>query len=133
MAMAILAELSVDECIELLAAKRVGRAAICTPLGPHVVPVNYAVHGDSIVFRTAPYSILGTYGCLGDIAFEVDHVDGENHLGWSVIAVGRGEMLEDAEDIEEVRWAHHLEPWAEGPRTLFVRMRWREVTGRRLR
>ena len=133
MAMARLTELGVEECVELLNAKQVGRAAICTPLGPHVVPVNYAIHDGAIVFRTAPYSILGTYGCLGDIAFEVDHVDAESHLGWSVVAVGRGEMLENAEEIEEVRWAHHLEPWAEGPRTLFIRLRWREVTGRSLR
>lgn len=133
MTMGKLAELTVEECVELLSAKTVGRAAICTPTGPHVVPVNYAVHAGSIVFRTAPYSLLGTYGWSGDIAFEVDHVDSENHLGWSVIAVGRGEMLEDLEEIEEVRWAHHLQPWADGPRTLFMRLRWRELTGRRIR
>ncbi|MGH3363728.1 MAG: pyridoxamine 5'-phosphate oxidase family protein, partial [Nocardioidaceae bacterium] len=59
MRMGSLRELSVDECVELLSANVVGRAAICTPSGPHVVPVNYAVDGDSIVFRTTPYSVLG--------------------------------------------------------------------------
>jgi len=130
--MGSLRELSVDECVELLSANVVGRAAICTPSGPHVVPVNYAVDGESIVFRTAPYSVLGTYGWAGDVAFEVDHIEPKEHTGWSLVAVGRGEMVEDLEEIEEIRWAHEPKPWADGPRPLFVRVRWREITGRRI-
>lgn len=127
-----LSEITATECVDLLAGRTVGRAAICTPTGPHVVPVNYTVDGDSIVFRTTPYSVLGTYAWAGDIAFEVDDLDVDNHSGWSVVAHGRGEMVEDLEDIEEVRWAHDPKPWAEGARPLYVRLRWREVTGRRI-
>ena len=128
----MLTELTVEECIALLSAGVVGRAAICTPTGPHITPVNYAVHEQSIVFRTTPYSVLGTYAWAGDIAFEVDHIDVENHEGWSVVAVGRGEMVEDLEEIEEIRWAHDPKPWASGPRVLYVRLHWRELTGRRI-
>ena len=127
-----LKELTVEECIELMSAGVVGRAAICTPTGPHVAPVNYAVHKDSIVFRTTPYSVLGTYAWAGDIAFEMDDIDVANHTGWSVVAVGRGQMVEDLEDIEEIRWAHDPKPWADGARPLYVRLRWRELTGRRI-
>ena len=130
--MGVLQEMSAAECVELLAAGVVGRAAICTPDGPHVVPVNYAVDGDSIVFRTTPYSVLGTYGWAGDIAFEVDHIDTAAHAGWSIVARGRGEMVEDIEEMEEIRWAHDPKPWADGPRPLYVRLRWREITGRRI-
>jgi uncharacterized protein len=130
--MGTLEELSVEECIDLLRAGLVGRAAICTPAGPHVVPVNYAVHGDSVVFRTTPYSVLGTYSWAGDIAFEIDHVDVERHEGWSVVAVGRGEMVEDVEEVEEIRWANDPRPWAEGSRPLIVRLRWRQISGRRI-
>lgn len=132
MRMGRLRELSVDECVELLSANVVGRAAICTPSGPHVVPVNYAVDGDSIVFRTTPYSVLGTYAWAGDIAFEVDQIDMGSHRGWSVVARGHGEMVEDVEEIEEIRWAHEPKPWADGARPLYVRLRWREITGRRI-
>lgn len=36
----------------------VGRVARATPVGPRIVPVNYLVHEDAIVVRTAPYSRL---------------------------------------------------------------------------
>jgi uncharacterized protein len=130
--MGTLQELSTEECVDLLRAGLVGRAAICTPAGPHVVPVNYTVHGDAVVFRTTPYSVLGTYSWAGDIAFEIDHVDLERHEGWSVVAVGRGEMVEDVEEVEEIRWANEPRPWADGARPLIVRLRWRQITGRRI-
>lgn len=130
--MSRLSEIAAAECVELLAGKVVGRAAICTPTGPHVVPVNYTVHRDSIVFRTTPYSVLGTYAWAGDIAFEVDDLDVDSHQGWSVVVRGAGEMVEDLEDIEEIRWAHDPKPWADGARPLLVRLVWREITGRRI-
>lgn len=130
--MATLVELSTEECIDLLRDNVVGRAAICTPGGPHVVPVNYTVHGDAIVFRTQPYSVLGTYAWTSDIAFEVDHVDPERRLGWSVVVVGRGEMVEDVDELEAIRLVNEPTPWADGPRRLYVRLRWSQVSGRRL-
>lgn len=125
-------ELTPEECVDLLGAQLVGRAAICTPSGPHVVPVNYAVHRDAVVFRTTPYSTLGSFGWAGDIAFEVDQLDAEQHTGWSVVALGKGEVVDDLDDLEEIRWAHDPIPWADGPRWLYVRVRWRRLTGRRI-
>jgi nitroimidazol reductase NimA-like FMN-containing flavoprotein (pyridoxamine 5'-phosphate oxidase superfamily) len=130
--MGVLRELSVDECVDLLGANIVGRAAICTPSGPHVVPVNYSLLNGAVIFRTTPYSVLGTYAWAGDIAFEVDQVDPVTHRGWSVVAVGPGEMVEDVEELEQIRWAHDPQPWADGARPLYVRLRWREITGRRI-
>ena len=63
-------QLSVSECRDLLEGGVVGRVAMATPVGPRIVPVNYSVHGDAIVFRTAPYSELSTYGWNADLAFE---------------------------------------------------------------
>ena len=125
-------ELTVEECVELLTAGVVGRAAICTPTGPHVVPVNYTVDGDSIVVRTTPYSVLGTYSWAGEVAFEVDDFDTEAHAGWSVVVHGRCEMVDDIGQIARIHWRHDPSPWAPGPRSLYLRLRWREVTGRRI-
>ena len=88
-------ELTIDECLELLNSGLVGRVALSTPVGPRIVPVNYAMYGDAIVFRTAPYSELGTYGWNADVAFEIDNIDYEKHQGWSVVAIGRAELVED--------------------------------------
>src|SRR6266508_4316639 len=52
-ARAELDELDRDECFRLLASVPVGRIAVCGPgQAPLVVPVNFALDGDVIVFRT---------------------------------------------------------------------------------
>ena len=43
-----------DECRRLLAADDVGRLAIIDGGTPAVFPINYALDGDAIVFRTGP-------------------------------------------------------------------------------
>ena len=126
------AELSVEECRDLLSRHVVGRVALATPGGPRIVPVNYAMHEDSIVFRTAPYSELGTYGWDTELAFEVDHIDEERHSGWSVIALGRGSLIEDPGELAEIRGRWDPHPWAGGSRQLYMRITWRTLTGRRL-
>jgi len=49
-----LVELSRDECLELLGPMSVGRIAYTTDDGPRVLPVNYVLEADSVVFRTVP-------------------------------------------------------------------------------
>ena len=36
------------------------------------------------------------------------------------------------ENLKEIRWAHEPKPWADGTRPLYIRLRWREITGRRI-
>ena len=120
------------ECRELLEGGVVGRLAMATPVGPRIVPVNYAVHGDAIVFRTAPYSELSTYGWDTDLAFEVDHIDYETHLGWSVVALGRAHVVDDPDEVQRIRATWDPRPWAPGSRNLYVKVVWRELSGVRL-
>jgi uncharacterized protein len=128
-------ELTQEVCLELLsggAAGRVGRVAMATPVGPRIVPVNYAVHDDAIVFKTAPYSELSTYGWNTELAFEIDHLDYEKQHGWSVVAVGRAHVVSDTEELAAIREHWELRPWAGGSRNLYVKLVWRELTGRRV-
>ena len=61
-AMTIPAELDYTTCLSLLREEEVGRVAVCTSDGPRIVPVNYTVvDDDTLVFRTTPYSALGTH------------------------------------------------------------------------
>ena len=125
-------ELSGEECLRLQRSGVVGRIAISSPDGPHIVPVNYSVVGDRLIFRTTPYSLLGTYGRNAQLAFEVDHFDYEQHRGWSVVARGRGDAISDAAEIQRIREQWPPRPWADGQRNLFFKLRWSELSGRRI-
>ena len=125
-------ELTLDECLELLQVGVLGRVALTTPMGPRIVPINYAMHDDAIVFRTTPYSELGTYGWNTDLAFEIDHIDYEKHQGWSVVAIGRSSLVEDPEELGDIRSHWDPTPWAGGRRHLYIRLVWRDLTGRRI-
>jgi nitroimidazol reductase NimA-like FMN-containing flavoprotein (pyridoxamine 5'-phosphate oxidase superfamily) len=104
---------------------------MATPVGPRIVPVNYSVRGDSIVFRTAPYSELSTYGWDTELAFEVDELDRETHQGWSVVAVGRAHVEDDPDEVQRIR-REWRQQWAPGSRNLYVKLAWRALTGVRL-
>ena len=125
-------ELAYEKCRELISGSVVGRVAVSTPTGPRIVPVNYAVVDDAVVFRTTPYSVLGTYAWNTTLAFEVDSIDYENHRGWSVVATGRGTMVEDRDELARIRAFWDPQPWVAGPRLLYVKLRWDELTGRRI-
>lgn len=121
-------EITSAECYELLASRSVGRVAFVVDGAPIVVPVNHAVDGDDIVFRTSPHSELGRSMAHGPVAFQVDDFDDFSQSGWSVLVHGSAHYDDpDAGSIEE-----RPRPWAEGVRVLVVRIRPLQVTGRRL-
>lgn len=126
-------ELAYDECVRLLHAGVLGRAAVSTPQGPQITPMNYSVVAETIVLTTSPYSALGTYGAGSVVAFEIDHFDYETHTGWSVSLRGRAEVVQNQADDEEL---HHTRrhwlprPWADGTRDLCLRIPWTELSGR---
>lgn len=125
-------QLTVTECRDLLEEGAVGRVAMATPVGPRIAPVNYVVHGDAIMFRTAPYSELSTYGWNVELAFETDMIDQDTRMGWSVVAVGRAHVVEDPDEIQRIRRLGDPDPWASGPRHLYVSLVWRQLSGVRL-
>lgn len=126
-----LMELSRSECETLLRRGVIGRVAIATPTGPHVMPLNYSVSGSSVVVCTTPYSMLGTYGRDSMLAFEIDHFEHPRQRGWSVVVRGRAEAVEDQDELRTLVRALPR-PWAAGRRSLYLRIPLTEVTGRRL-
>ena len=130
--MAELRELSYAECRGLLVRQRAGRVAVATPDGPHIIPLNYSVVGESIVFRTTPFSVLATYGRNAKLAFEVDHFRDEQRLGWSVVARGRADVVTDPAELDRIRKGVVPLPWADGSRNLYFRLDWKELSGRAL-
>jgi uncharacterized protein len=124
--------LSDTECQMLLRGGIVGRIAVTTRSGPHIVPVNYAVVDDAVVVRTAADSVLGSVTNGTRVAFEIDHVDHEQQLGWSVVVHGRVEWLEDPERLAQVASVWPPRPWAAGNRPRHLFLRWRRIEGRRI-
>jgi len=87
-------ELSLDECWELLRAHAMGRLAFHLADQVHIVPINYVVDKDTLLFRTAEGSKLLGVVMNDDVAFEID---GENgHIAWSVIVRGTAQLLDEA-------------------------------------
>jgi len=125
-------ELSAQECTTLIAGGGIGRVVFCNERGPQIYPVSFIVHGDDIIFRTSSYTTLGTSMHGQPVAFEVDELDLERRLGWSVIVTGVAQALDDPDDVARLSHCEGLEPWAGGARRLYVRIAPRGITGRRV-
>ncbi|MET8560196.1 pyridoxamine 5'-phosphate oxidase family protein [Streptomyces flaveolus] len=127
-----LRDLGADECRTLLSTHGVGRVAVSASDGrPAVVPVNYEIVDDAIVFRTAPGSVAAA--AVGtEVAFEVDHVDDAMSQGWSVLAVGPASVVTEPEAVRTLTQHAHSTPWAGGERETWVSIRPTSLTGRRI-
>lgn len=124
-----LAELRPYDCWALLGGVRVGRVAWCRPEGPRVVPVNLALVGGALWFRSSLDSAL-VRECSGRrVAIEVDEVDLAARSGWSVVVLGEAQVVEDADVPESL---HVLEVWPTGDRSAHVKVEPYDVSGRRL-
>ena len=124
-----LRELDDAECWELLGIREVGRIAYVDDRGPMVVPVTYVVTEGSLLVRVAPYSQLARYLPEARVALEVDDIDYFTRSGWSVVV--RGQMVPvDSDELPPIE--DRPTPWAEGQRTLHLRLTPEVVSGRRL-
>jgi nitroimidazol reductase NimA-like FMN-containing flavoprotein (pyridoxamine 5'-phosphate oxidase superfamily) len=119
------------ECIALLAGSSLGRIAVVTDDGrPLVFPVNFALDGDAIVLRTDAGTKLHQ-AREAWVAFECDGVDSVYHTGWSVLASGVAEEVHNAAEIADLARLP-LALWSPGPKSTWVRIRPRVLTGRRI-
>jgi hypothetical protein len=126
-----LAALTPDECRERLADSHIGRVVFVDARGPVALPVNYRVLDQDIVFRTAAFSSVLASSYVEWVGFEVDKIDESRHIGWSVLATGRIRVVDDETELRVLQELG-VKPWAEGPRTQYLRLSVRDVTGRRL-
>ncbi|GAA0316302.1 pyridoxamine 5'-phosphate oxidase family protein [Actinoallomurus spadix] len=132
-----LVSLDEAECLRLISPGGVGRLGYVGRYGPTILPVNYKLHEDTIVFRTAQDSPTdedlrtGIENAEYKVAFEIDELDPAARSGWSVLIQGSLHHVASEEERASVR-ASGVEPWAGGPRELYLRIRPTRVTGRRV-
>jgi nitroimidazol reductase NimA-like FMN-containing flavoprotein (pyridoxamine 5'-phosphate oxidase superfamily) len=123
--------LSVDECLDLLKGRSLGRLAYVVGGKPRILPLNYGIHQGSVVFRTSYGQLLDTIHQQA-VMFEIDHSEPSTHTGWSVIVHGIAEEIWRPEELDVVRELP-LRPWAPGDRDHYVRVLSSAITGRRIR
>lgn len=128
-----LATLSADECRALLVTHRprLGRLAFVAGEWPLVLPMNFAVDGDVVYFRSAGGSKLDAAVRCQRVAFQIDHIDEVWEEGWSLLALGHLRVVEDPDELARVRRLP-LRPWASGDKPYFLRLEIRSLSGRRI-
>jgi nitroimidazol reductase NimA-like FMN-containing flavoprotein (pyridoxamine 5'-phosphate oxidase superfamily) len=122
-----LEELSRAECWRALAECSIGRLGVITPDGlPYVVPVNYALDGETVVFQTDSGTKFDAL-LRHPVGFQVDEIDTTDRTGWTVLVQG----IAHETTPHEVQHLG-LVPWT-GPKRHWVRIVPRNVSGRRIR
>jgi nitroimidazol reductase NimA-like FMN-containing flavoprotein (pyridoxamine 5'-phosphate oxidase superfamily) len=126
-----LRKLSPAECLDLLEPGGIGRVGFASAEGIVMLPVNFAVTGKTIIFRTAPDTLLARYADA-KVSFEADHLDEALCEGWSVLVRGHAHRVTDEQAVQRLENGVHLEPWAPGARDVYVRIVPAQITGRRI-
>ncbi len=99
------------ECLRLLAADDFGRVGVLDGGHPLILPVNYAMDGDVVVFRTGEGTKLDAI--RGPACFEIDGHDSDAHTGWSVVVRGRLEEVTHHQQALFERLRDLATPWSQ--------------------
>lgn len=121
--------MTVEECWQTLREHEFGRLAYHLLGEVHITPINYAVDGQALLFRTTQGNKLLSVVMHGPVALEIDELGSEE--AWSVLARGHARVLE----ADEAEWTDTLplRPWVAGEKEMVVQIDPEEVTGRRFR
>lgn len=121
-----------EACLRPLAEEEVGRLAVVEGGAPVVFPVNFALDGEAVVFRSDGGTKLAAAE-RAPACFEVDWFDRGRRRGWSVVISGRLEEVTpyDGAALDRVRGLE-LDPWAAGAKPHWLRLVPGRITGRRV-
>ncbi|MEV7595894.1 pyridoxamine 5'-phosphate oxidase family protein [Kitasatospora sp. NPDC089797] len=126
-----LLDLTDAECWELVGTHGIGRIGLPVRPGPAVYPVNYVVDHASFAYRTGDRTSTAPEPGV-EVSFQVDHIDEYLGRGWSVLALGTAQYVDDPEERSRLDGLPGAAPWAGGDRPRWVRIRCAEISGRRL-
>jgi len=123
-------DLAAAQCRDLLAQRHVGRIAWTAADGPQLFPISYVWHDDQVVFRTSPYGVLSELVQRTAVVFEVDDIDQDRRLGWSILVRGRAVGIAP-DDLTRPSVMSTALPWVSGHRNLIIAVTPAQITGRR--
>jgi nitroimidazol reductase NimA-like FMN-containing flavoprotein (pyridoxamine 5'-phosphate oxidase superfamily) len=119
-------------CYALLRTVPIGRIVFTESALPAIQPVNFVLDGEDVIIRTSSGSKLAAATRSAVVAFEADDYADATMTGWSVVIVGRSEVITVGAEHRRLD-ALGLTPWALGRRPHYIRVRPEIVRGRRLR
>jgi nitroimidazol reductase NimA-like FMN-containing flavoprotein (pyridoxamine 5'-phosphate oxidase superfamily) len=123
----VVIELDRDECWAALRADEFGRLAYRLGDEINLVPLNYAVDGDTLLFRTAEGSKLLGIVMNPEVVLEIDSYDEES--AQSVVVRGRARLLDEHEAHRAD--ATRLRPWVPTLKYNVVEIEPVAISGRR--
>jgi uncharacterized protein len=125
--------LHLGDCFGLLKSVPVGRVGFVARGEVVVLPVNFAVDGQDVVFATGAGSKLSCVEVGHYVGFEADAYDTATRTGWSVVVNGFAEIIESAEEAARLDGIG-MTPWgaAAAQERVWVRIRPTTVSGRRI-
>ena len=103
----VVTELTLEECWQMLRDEEFGRLAYRLVDEVHITPINYAVDGGTLLFRTAEGNKLLAVAMGSEVAFEIDRYGEESAR--SVVVRGSARLL--PEDEEHRADNLPLRPW----------------------
>ena len=124
--------LHLGDCFGLLESVPVGRIGFLAGGEVVILPVNFLVDGQDVLFRTGAGSKLSAVEVGRYVGFEADCYDQPTGTGWSVVVNGLAEIVDDEEEGARLD-ALGLSSWGgEASGRVWVRIRPSSVTGRRI-
>jgi nitroimidazol reductase NimA-like FMN-containing flavoprotein (pyridoxamine 5'-phosphate oxidase superfamily) len=125
-------QLTRAECLEILGRHGLGRLAVAESGQPDIFPVNYAMDGDRVVFRSFEGTKLD-HASLDRVAFEVEEFEGDGVTACSVVVKGTAREITDAIDAASERERKLDVPsWVSSQEMHWVRIVPTEITGRQV-
>jgi uncharacterized protein len=118
------------DCLRLLGSVPVGRVGFFADGEIVILPVNYLMDGQDVVFRTGAGSKLTSVSNKNLVGFETDSYDARTRSGWSVVVSGFTEIVDSDDEMRRLNDLG-LQSWvspAESPS--WIRIRPTSITGR---
>ncbi len=91
----VVTQLSQEDCWQMLREEEFGRLAFRLVDEVHITPINYAVDGETLLFRTAEGNKLLSIVMGSEVAFEIDRYDEDSAR--SVVVRGPARLLPEDE------------------------------------
>ena len=119
------------ECLQLLGGARLGRVGVTFGALPRILPINYRLVDEQVVFRTSAGTKLDAATANAIVAFEVDEMDLLWHTGWSVVVTGLAHEVTSTPGARPARRAD-IPYWAPAPGDRIVAISTEMMSGRRI-